>query len=220
MRDRPAGTVRITTFKHAATSVVMPVLPSFLEAHPDVRVELTIDDGLVDIVASRFDAGIRWPDKVDKDMVAVTVGGPVRLAVVGSPAYFAKHPIPKTPGDLARHRCMNYRQPSSGRIFPWEFERDGRTIHAKVDGPLIGSDGELGVRAAIDGIGLAMHHDDDIAHHVDGGRLVRVLTPWCPPYPGYRIYYPSRRHVRPALAALVKALRRALPRGERQERGG
>ena len=212
LRDTPSGTIRITTFKHAASSVLMPVLPAFLEAHPDVRVELTIDDGLTDIVANRYDAGIRWPDQVDRDMVAVTVGGPVRLAVVGSPDYLAKHGIPKTPRELVHHRCFNYRNLTSGRIFPWELERDGRTLQVKVDGPLISTDGELGVRAALDGIGLTIYYDDEIASHVDAGRLVRVLTKWCPPYPGYQIYYPSRRLVPPALAALVEALRKPAAR--------
>lgn len=210
LRGAPSGTIRITTFKHAATSVLMPVLPAFLAEHPDVRLELDLDDGLVDIVARRYDAGIRWPEMVHRDMVAVTVGRPVRLAVVGAPGYFAKHPMPRTPRDLTKHRCVNYRNPGSGRISPWEFARGGRALQTKVEGSLVVSDGELGIRAALDGLGLTMYYEDELAPHVEAGRLVRVLTAWCPPYPGYQLYYPSRRHVPPALAALVAALRKRL----------
>lgn len=208
LREKPSGNVRITTCKHAASSVLMPVVPAFLDAHPDVRVEIAIDDPLTDIVATRYDAGIRWPDKIEKDMVAVTVGPPIQLAVVGSPAYFAKHPPPKTPRDLQRHRCINYRNPSTGALHSWELERDGRVTHVKVDGQLIGNDGELTLRAAVDGVGLAMYYEDEVAPLVEAGRLMRVLTKWCPPLPGYQLYYPSRRHVPPALAALIAALRK------------
>jgi DNA-binding transcriptional LysR family regulator len=207
LRDKPSGTVRITTFKHAAASVIMPVLPRFLEEHPSISVEVDIDNGLTDIVAHRYDAGIRWPDKIDKDMIAVTVGPPLKVVVVGAPSYFAKHPPPKTPRDLVHHRCFSYRVQRTGGLFPWELERDGRTLHVKVDGPFIANDGELGLRAAIDGIGLSMFYDDEVAPHVEAGRLVRVLTKWCPPSPGYQLYYPSRRHVTPALAALITMLR-------------
>jgi len=149
LRERPSGTVRITTFRHAAKSVLMPVLPCFFAAHPEVRVEIAVDDHLVDIVAAGYDAGIRWADAVDKDMVAVTVGKPTRLAVVGSPAYFGKHPIPRKPRDLLAHRCMTYRLPS-GRIYAIELERNGRIERVKAEGPLIVNDGELALRAALD----------------------------------------------------------------------
>lgn len=209
LRDKPSGTVRITAFKHAASSVIMPALPRFFEEYPEVTVEVDIDIGRTDIVAQRFDAGIRWPDQIDKDMVAVTVGRPLKVSVVGAPGYFAKHPPPKTPRDLVRHRCMNYRL-GSGALFPWELERDGRTLHVKVEGPFVFNDGELGLRAAIDGLGLAMFFDDEVTPHVEAGRLVRVLTKWCPPSPGYQMYYPSRRSVTPALAALIATLRARL----------
>lgn len=209
LRDKPAGTVRLTTFKHAVTSVVWPVLPRFLEAHPDIRVEVTVDDGLTDIVAGRYDAGIRWGGRVAKDMVAVRVGPDVRAAVVGSPAYFAGRPAPDTPGGLAGHRCINYRLATAGRLYPWGFEEDGRPFQVKVDGPLVFNDGDLILAAALAGQGIAYLYEDQTAGHVAGGRLVRILEEWCPAFPGYYLYYPSRRQMPPALAALIDALRAA-----------
>ena len=209
LRDKPAGTVRLTTFKHAVTSVVWPVLPRFLEAHPDIRVEVTVDDGLTDIVAGRYDAGIRWGGRVAKDMVAVRVGPDVRAAVVGSPAYFAGRPAPDTPDGLAGHRCINYRLTTAGRLYPWSFEEDGRSFQVKVDGPLVFNDGDLILVAALAGQGIAYLYEDQIANHVAGGRLIRILAEWCPAFPGYYLYYPSRRHMPPALAALIDALRAA-----------
>lgn len=208
LRDKPSGTVRITTFKHAATSVIMPVLPRFLEEHPEISVEVNIDTGLTDIIAQRYDAGIRWPDRIDKDMIAVTVGAPLKVSVVGAPGYFAKYPPPKTPRDLVHHRCFSYRM-NSGGLHGWEIERNGRTVNVKVDGPFIANDGELGLRAALDGLGLTMYYDDEVEPYVQAGRLVRVLGQWCPSSPGYQLYYP-RRHVTPALAALVAAMRARL----------
>jgi DNA-binding transcriptional LysR family regulator len=208
LRDRPSGTVRITTFKHAATSVIMPVLPTFLEEHPDITVEVNLDTGLTDIVAQRFDAGIRWPDRIDKDMIAVTVGRPLKVVAVGSPSYFAKHAPPRTPRDLVHHRCFSYRL-ASGGIHPLELERDGRPIHVKVNGPFIANDGELGLRAAIDGLGITMFYEDEVAPYVEAGRLVRVLEKWSPTSPGYQLYYP-RRHITPALTALIAVMRAQL----------
>ena len=213
LRERPSGTVRITTFKHAASSVIMPALPAFLDEHPDVTVEVNLDNGLTDIVAQRFDAGIRWPDRIDKDMIAVTVGRPLKVVAVGSPAYFARHPPPKTPRDLLHHRCFSYRM-RSGAIHPLELERNGRLVHVKTSGPFIVNDGDLGLRAAIDGIGITMFYDDEVAPHVEAGRLVRVLEKWAVSSPGYQLYYP-RRHITPALAALVAAMRARLQRGGR-----
>jgi len=206
-RGRPAGTLRITAFRHAATAVVWPALPAFLLAYPDVRVELTVDDGLQDIVAGGYDAGIRFGELVARDMVAVRVGPDMRAAVVGTPGYFAAHPAPDTPADLARHRCVNYRLATSGGLWPWEFADGGRPVHARVDGPLVLNDGDLILAAALAGAGLVYLFEDQVAGHADAGRLVRVLQPWCPVFPGYHIYYPSRRQVPPALAALVQALR-------------
>lgn len=212
LRDKPAGTVRITASRHAATSVLWPVLPGFLDAHPDVSVEVAVEEGLTDIVASRFDAGIRFGDQVAKDMISVRVGRDVRAAVVGAPAYFAGHPAPGTPRDLAGHRCINYRLATAGGLFLWEFEEVGRPFRVRVDGPLVFNDGDLILEAALAGQGLAYLWEDQVTGPVAAGRLVRVLPDWCPPFPGYYLYYPSRRQTSPALAALVDALRLGLHR--------
>jgi DNA-binding transcriptional LysR family regulator len=206
LREKPSGTLRITTFKHAATTVLLPALPGFLAAYPDVEVEITVDDALTDIVASRYDAGIRWGEKVAKDMIAVPVSPPIRSAVVASPDYFAAHPAPTTPQDLAAHRCINYRTATTGDTYAWQFEEDGRPFRLRVTGPLVLNDGDLILAAALAGQGIANLYEDLVAEHVAAGRLVRVLAEWCPPRPGFYLYYPSRRRT-PALAALVAALR-------------
>ena len=208
-RDRPAGTVRITTFRRAATTVLWPVLPGLLDAHPDIRVEVTIDDDLVDIVAGRYDAGIRFGEKVDRDMIAVRIGPDLRAAVVASPAYLAGRAAPRTPRDLAGHRCINYRFVAAGGLYAWEFEENGRPFQVRVDGPLVFNDGDLILAAALAGQGIAYSFEDQVADHVAAGRLVRLLAEWCPPGPGYYLYYPSRRQTPPALAVLVDALRAA-----------
>lgn len=207
LRDKPAGTVRITTFKHAATSILSPMLPGFLETYPDIRVEITIDEGLTDIVSSRYDAGIRFGEKVAKDMIAVQISSEVRWAVVGSPAYFAHHSIPKIPQDLAEHRCINYRYTTSGGLYLWEFERDGRSSQVRVDGSLIFNDSDLILTAALAGQGIGYLFEDQIVDLVAKGRLIQVLAEWCPTAPGYYLYHPNRRQIPPALAALVEELR-------------
>lgn len=207
LRDKPAGTLRITTPRHAATSVLCPVLPSFLDTYPEIRVEITIDEGLTDIVESRYDAGIRLGEKVAKDMIAVRIGPDIRTAVVGSPAYFANHPIPTTPQELASHRCINYRFATSGGLYPWEFEKEGRSFQVRVDGSLVFNDGDLILAAALAGQGIGYLYEDQIADPVAEGRLIRVLAEWCPTFPGYYLYHPNRRQTPPALAALIHALR-------------
>lgn len=210
LRDKPSGTLRITAFQYAATAIVWPVLPAFLDAHPDVRIELTIDDGLTDIVASRYDAGIRFGEKVDKDMIAVRIGPDLRFAVVATPAYFAAHGTPASPQELARHRCINYRFASGGGLYAWEFADPGdggRPFQVKVDGPLVLNDGEMILKAALAGQGVAITYEEQVAGHLAQGRLVRVLTDWCPSFPGCYLYHPSRRQTPPALTALIGALR-------------
>lgn len=207
LRDKPAGTVRITTPRHAAIAVLLPVLPSFLEAHPDVRVEVAIDEGLTDIIESRYDAGIRFDEQVAKDMVSVRVSPDVRWAVVGSPAYFAHHPVPNTPQDLAAHRCINYRFATSGGLYLWEFEKGERSFQVRVDGNLVFNDGDLILAAALAGQGLAYTFEDQVINHVAEKRLIRVLAEWCPTSVGYYLYHPNRRQTPPALAALIDALR-------------
>lgn len=206
MRDKPAGTVRINTLKHAATSVLCPVLPGFLDAHPDIRVEVTVDEGLTDIIESRYDAGIRFGEKVAKDMVAIKVGADIQTAVVGSPAYFADRPIPIAPQDLAGHDCINYRFVTSGSLYPWEFEEDGRPFQVKVDGSVVFNDGDLILAAALAGLGLGYLYEDQITDLVAEGRLIQVLAQWCPTSPGYYLYHPNRRQTPSALAALIAVL--------------
>jgi DNA-binding transcriptional LysR family regulator len=215
LRDKPAGTLRITMPRHAAIFVLWPMMPDFLATHPDIKIEMTIDEGLTDIIESRYDAGIRFGEKVAKDMVAVRVSHDVRWAVVGSPAYFTNHPVPNRPQDLVEHCCINYRFATSEGLYLWEFEQNGRfsqgeaspTFQIRVDGNLIFNDGELILAAALAGQGLGYLLEDQITVHVAEGRLIRVLLEWCPTSSGYYLYHPNRRQTPSALAALVDALR-------------
>jgi len=207
LRDKPAGKMRITTFRHAAKTVLWPVLAKFLPQYPDISVEVDLDEGLTDIVASRFDAGIRLGEQVQKDMIAVRVGPELRMAVVGSPAYFASRKVPETPRDLNNHLCASYRQTTSGGLYSWEFERDGAELEVRVNGPLIFNDSDMLEAAALDGVALAYLFESQVCHHLAEGRLIRVLEDWCPPFPGYHLYYPSRRQHTPAFTLLVDALR-------------
>jgi DNA-binding transcriptional LysR family regulator len=207
LRDKPAGTIRITTFKHAAMSVLWPALTALMQEYPDIRAEISIDDGLTDIVAGRYDAGIRIGEQVEKDMVAVRIGPDIRMAVVGAPSYFARWPAPQNPRELREHHCINYRQTSSKGLYVWEFEREGVPLEVRVDGPIIVNDAGIMVTAAIEGFGLAFLFEDQVAGEIEEGRLVRVLADWCPPFPGYHLYYPSRRQLTPAFKLLVEALR-------------
>jgi len=207
LHDKPAGSIRITTFRHAAKTVLWPVLSKLLPDYPDISVEISLEEGLTDIVTGRFDAGIRLGEQVQIDMVAVKVSPDLRMAVVGSPSYFAKHKAPETPRDLGDHRCASYRQTTGGGLFAWEFERDGVELEVRVNGPLILNDGEMLEAAALDGLALAYTFESQVAHHIAEGRLVRVLEDWCQPFSGYHLYYPSRRQHTPAFALLLEALR-------------
>ena len=207
LRGKPSGTVRVTATKHAVSSVVMPALPRFLASHPDIRVDVIIDDNLTDIVAERIDAGIRFGDIVQKDMIAVRIGPDIRMAVVGAPSYFADHPLPKTPRDLAVHRCINYRLVRSGGLYAWDFEEKGRPFEVRVDGPLVFNNADLIREAALAGQGIAYVYEDEVAADIKAGRLKRILERWCPTFPGYYLYHPSRRQTPPALAAFIGALR-------------
>lgn len=207
MRARPAGNIRITASEHAARTVLWPALMRLLPQYPDIHVEISINNGFVDIVEERFDAGIRLGEAIARDMIAVRIGPALRMACAGSSDYFARHPIPQTPYDLARHNCINLRMPSSGGLYAWEFEKDGRVMNARVEGQLtFGGSGML-VTAAEAGMGLIMTLDDMVRESIEAGRLVRVLEDWCPPFAGYHLYYPSRRQASPAFALLVEALR-------------
>lgn len=207
MRERPAGSVRITASEHAATTVLWPALHRLLPAYPDINVELNIDSSLVDIVSGRFDAGVRLGEAVARDMIATRIGPDLRMAVIGSPAYFASHPPPAIPQDLAGHRCVNLRLPTSGGFYAWELEKAGREVRVRVDGQLSFNNAAMVARAAEAGFGLAFVMEDQVAGQLADGRLVRVLEDWCPPFTGYHLYYPSRRQPTPAFAILVEALR-------------
>ena len=207
LRDKPAGTIRITSTGQAARDILWPVLARLLPEHPDIHVELSIDSSLTDIVTERFDAGIRLSEQVAKDMIAVPIGPDLRMAVAGAPAYFARRPAPMTPQDLAGHDCINMRLRTSGGLYAWELDKDERELKVRVDGQLVLNDVDMIVTAAVAGFGLACLPEDHFGEAFAEGRLVRVLEDWCPPFPGYHLYYPSRRQITPAFALLVEALR-------------
>ena len=207
LRDKPSGAVRITAHDHALESVLWPALERLLPDYPDIKVEIVIDYGLTDIVAERFDAGVRVGELVAKDMVAVRIGPDMRSAVVGAPSYFATRTKPKTPQDLTAHACINLRLPTRGGLYAWEFEKASRELRVRVDGQLVFNGTAPMLAAALAGFGLAYLPEDAVLAPIADGRLVRVLEDWCPPYPGYHLYYPSRRQSTPAFALLVNALR-------------
>ena len=212
LRERPSGIVRLTTSRHAAETLLWPVISNFLRDYPDVTVELSIDSALADIVTDRFDGGVRvW--RTDCQGHDRGPHGPdLRMAVVGAPEYLESHSKPQTPHDLTGHPCINVRLPTKGGLYAWEFEREGRELHVRVSGPLILNDMSMVLQAASDGLGLACVMQDQAAPYIADGRLVRVLDDWCPPFPGYHLYYPDRRQLPPAFALLVAALRDAVRR--------
>lgn len=207
LRDRPSGTIRITTSEHAASSVLWPALEKFLKKFPDIHVELSLESGLVDIVADKFDAGVRLGESLAKDMVAVRIGPDVRMIVVGAPAYFATHDRPKRPQDLTDHVCINLRLATSRSLYAWEFEKGRRRLRVRVEGQLVFNNVPMIVRAAAAGFGLAFVMEDQAKALINSGRLVEVLSDWSPPFPGYYLYYPSRRQPIAAFSRLVEALR-------------
>jgi DNA-binding transcriptional LysR family regulator len=207
LREKPAGTIRITTGEHAADKILWPKLATLLPGYPDVKVEVIVDYGLTDIVAERYDAGIRIGEQVAKDMIAVRIGPDMCVAVVGAPSYFAKRPAPQTPHDLTAHDCINLRLPTYGGLFAWEFEKGEQKLKVHVDGQLVFNNVALRLSAALAGSGLAYLPEDYVRAYIEDGRLVRVLADWCPPFSGYHLYYPSRRQSSPAFTLLVDALR-------------
>lgn len=207
LRDEPAGTIRVTASDHAAEAVLWPALATFLPEHPNIHVEISIDLALRDIVAERFDAGIRIGERIARDMIAVRIGPDIRMAVVASPAYFAARAQPKTPHDLSAHNCINLRLPTLGGLYAWEFEKGRRPVNVRVEGQLVVNNIAVARQAALAGLGLAYLPEDYVRQHLDSGALVRVLASWTPPFPGYHLYYPSRRHHSPAFALLIDALR-------------
>lgn len=207
LREKPAGTIRITASEHPALSILQPALGKILPQYPDIKVEIVVDYGLTDIVAERYDAGVRLGEQVAKDMIAVRIGPDIRMAVVGAPSYFARQSIPKTPQDLPAHNCINIRLPTYGGLFPWDLEKDGREVNVRVEGQLVFNNVGLRLASALQGLGLAYVPEDQVLPYITEGRLIRVLEDWCPPFAGYHLYYPSRRHSSPAFAVLVEALR-------------
>jgi len=206
-RDKPAGTIRINAGEHAANAVLWPALAKLLPEYPDINVEIIVDYGLTDIVAERYDAGVRLGEQVAKDMIAVRIGPDMRMAVVGAPAYFDTRPKPLTPQDLTDHNCINLRLPTYGSVYAWEFEKDGRELRVRVEGQLVFNNIALRLNAVLAGLGLAYMPENLVEAHLADGRLVRVLEDWCLPFSGYHLYYPSRRHTSPAFALVVDALR-------------
>lgn len=208
-RDKPAGTVRVTAVKHAAATVLMPMLPAFMDRYPNVRIEIDIDDGLTDIVADRFDAGIRFGGTIDRDMIAVRVGPHLTASLVASPGYFADRAMPRTPQDLAAHRCIVHRMSGVDGVYPWKFEGDGRTFQVRVEGAFVSNDSDVNLAAALSGRGIAYLFEDQTAPYRHAGTLVDALPGWHLTLPGYELYYPSRRQNPAALVALIDALRQA-----------
>jgi DNA-binding transcriptional LysR family regulator len=207
LREKPAGTVRITTGDHQAETILLPAVAKLLPLYPDLNVEVSVNIGLIDIVAERFDAGVRLGETVAQDMVAVRIGPDMRMAVVGSSAYFANRHPPRTPHDLAAHTCINLRFPTHGGVSVWEFEKAGRAVNVRVEGQLIVNDIALARLGALGDAGLAYLPEDYVQPYIESGTLVRVLADWCEPFPGYHLYYPSRRQPSAAFTVLVEALR-------------
>ena len=206
-RDRPSGTIRITASEHAATTLVWPAVSRLAAAYPDVHVEVDAESGLTDIVAGRFDAGVRLGEQVAKDMIAVRIGPPLRMAAIASPAYLARHPAPRTPQDLAAHACINLRLATAGGLYAWEFSQGGREVRVRVEGQLVFNRTAMIVDAALAGHGIGFVMEDQVTAHLAAGSLQRVLEDWCEPFDGYHLYYPSRRQHARAFALLVDALR-------------
>ena len=207
LRDKPAGTIRITSIDYAADTILWPKLSKFLPKYPDIKVEINIDYGFTDIVAQRYDAGVRSGEQVAKDMIAVRIGPDMRMAVVAAPSYFAQRSSPKKPQDLTDQNCINLRLMTYGGLYAWEFEKGGRELKVRVEGQLVFNNTFQMLNAALDGYGLAYVPEDVAQPHLAKGRLKRVLEDWCPPNPGHHLYYPSRRQSSPAFALLVDALR-------------
>ncbi|MEI7222991.1 LysR family transcriptional regulator [Pectobacterium carotovorum] len=206
-RDKPAGTVRITCGPNVLRTTLLPKLLPLLREYPDIKLEFDANHGFRNIVADRFDAGVRLGEAIDKDMIAVPIGQPLRMAAVASPDYFAKHPIPNTPHELTQHQCINQRMVTSGGLYVWDFDQDGGDLNVRVDGQLTFNTSEHIVETALAGFGIAFLPEEEFSPHIEEGRLIRVLEPWCAPFSGYYLYYPSRKQPSPAFSLVVDALR-------------
>jgi DNA-binding transcriptional LysR family regulator len=202
-----SGNIRLSAGEHAVRTLLWPKLKPFLQQYQEINVELVVDNGFIDIVDGRFDAGVRLGESVDKDMIAVRIGADMRMAVVGAPAYFAAHGIPQTPHELQHHRCINMRLPTAGGLYHWEFEKEGKPLRVRVEGQLIFNLLSERLDAALSGFGIACVPENMVAEAVKSGELVQILAEWCPSFPGYYLYYPSRKQHPPAFALMIDALR-------------
>ncbi|MBW7984957.1 LysR family transcriptional regulator [Enterobacillus tribolii] len=207
LRDKPAGTVRITCGPDVLRSTLLPKLTPLLREYPDIHIEFDANHGFRDIVADRFDAGVRLGDTIDKDMIAIPIGPELRMAAVASPAYFSRYPIPQTPHELTQHCCINQRMVSSGGLYVWDFDQDGGDLNVRVSGQVTFNTSEHIISAALAGLGIAFLPEEEFGTHIKEGRLIRVLESWCKPFPGYYLYYPSRKQPSPAFSLVVDALR-------------
>jgi DNA-binding transcriptional LysR family regulator len=207
LRDKPAGTIRITAAEHAANHVLWPKLSPVMHDYPEVKIDINIDYGLTNIVTQRFDAGVRLGDQVEKDMVAARISPDLRMALVATPDYFARHGKPRTPHELQQHSCINLRLPTHGNLMVWEFEKNGEPLNVRVDGQWVFNNTSSRLRAALAGYGIAYVPEDMIEEHLKEGTLIRVLRDWCPSWPGYHLYYPSRRQSSLAFKVVLDALR-------------
>jgi DNA-binding transcriptional LysR family regulator len=207
LREKPAGTIRITSADHPAQTILWPALEKLLPQYPDIHVEISVDDTLRDIAEERFDAGVRLGEQVAKDMIAVPIGPDAQMIVVGAPTYFERHPRPRSPHDLAEHKCINLRLRTLGGVYAWEFEKGGRELKVRVEGQVAFNDERLIIKAAVAGLGLAYLFRDSVGPELADGTLVQVLADWTPSFAGYHLYYPSRRQQSPAFAVLLEALR-------------
>lgn len=212
LRDKPAGNIRITASEHAADTLLLPKLTQLLPAYPDIKFEINTDYRMIDIVEQRFDAGVRLGEYIAKDMIAVRIGPDVRMAVVGAPAYFAKRPAPAKPQDLTEHDCINVRLPTHGGLLPWDFKKGRQELNVRVDGSLIFNGFPQILNATLAGLGLAFILEEVVIKHIEEGRLIRVLDDWCSVFPGYHLYYPSRRQPSAAFSLVVDALRYQPPK--------
>jgi DNA-binding transcriptional LysR family regulator len=210
-RDRPSGRVRITCSRHAAETLLCRAVDAVMAKYPEVQVELSVDGALTNIVADRFDAGVRLGEQIDKDMIALRIGPDLRMIVVGSPDYFKRHPKPQTPRELIGHDCINLRMATHGDLYVWEFEKDGAELNVRVTGRLVVNDSEAALAAARSGHGLAYAMEDRVRGDIAHGRLVPVMADWSPPFAGHHLYYPNRHAAPPALRALIEELIRLRP---------
>ncbi len=207
MRHAPGGTIRITSIRHAAETILMPAVKRLMQTYPDINIEISVDNRFADLVNERFDAGVRLGEHIEKDMIALKIGPEMRMLVVASPDYFERNPKPVTPHELTRHRCINLRLTTIGGLYAWEFEKDGKPLNVRVEGQFVCNDVPMIIDAALDGLGLACLPDDYLLPLIREGKLVAVLEDWSPPFPGYHLYYPSRRLASPAFSLLIDALR-------------